>query len=591
LTSAILAGLLLLAGLATPSGRAVTGWALRATSTVRVLVIATVLTAGLAVLARQYVEVRLYGMTMAVSTVAFCGLFLLARQASSLSSSFSDWLLGRSVLVLASGSVVLSVLACWLVLDAVPHISDEVAYLFQAGALAAGRLTQPIGPDPEAFTTTHTLIWHGKWFGIMNPGWPLLLAAGVRVGVPWLVNPLLGGGAVAAFWWYCREAGLPERVAKVAALLLVVSPFAVFQNASVMSHTAHLALFLVFGAGWTRFLKNGSLRDALIAGAALMLGVLVRPVDMVVALIPFAVLFLATLRVRRGRLAGGSVVVVAAVIALGLTLAYNYVLTGDALTMPTSLYFNLRNPAERFGLGFGADMGTTMHGDEWSGFFLADAVRVSAYRLSELLLNVAGAPVLIMAALLGSAWWRGSGVTPLAWSAFTMVALYFFHFYHGIAYGARHLYIALPVAALAIALPVGAALDSASAEARLRAKAVITATIAFLVMFAFPPLVREYGSRYRGVDGAVRDAVTRSGLSNAVVFVDSLNWAWKAAFPLNAYPLEENRVLMARDRGAGNARVMTAFPGRRFYRLSVANDGRVALAPLSAVDSIRTSRP
>jgi hypothetical protein len=591
LTTAILAGVLLVAGLATPSGRAVTGWALRATSTVRVLVVAAVLTAVLALLAQWYVEVRLYGMTMVVSTAAFVGLFLLAMQASSLSTSFSDWLLGRSVLVLASGSVVLGVVACWLVLDAVPHISDEVAYLFQAGALSAGRLTQPTGPVPEAFTTTHTLLWHGQWFGIMNPGWPLLLAAGVRAGVPWLVNPLVGGSAVAAFWWYCREAGLPEHVAKVAALFLVVSPFAVFQNASFMSHTAHLALFLVFAASWMRFLKHGNLRDAMIAGSVLVLGVLVRPVDMVVALIPFAVAFLATLRVRRDRLAGGSVVVVAAVIAVGLTLAYNHVLTGNALTMPTSLYFNLRNPAERFGLGFGADMGTTMHGEEWPGFFPADAVRVSAYRLSELLLNVAGAPVLIVAALLGSAWWRGPGVTALAWSAFAMVALYFFHFYHGVAYGARHLYLALPVAALAVALPLGAALDSASAEARLRAKAAITATIAFLVMFAFPPVVREYGSRYRGVDGSVRDAVARSGLSNAVVFVDSLNWAWKAAFPLNSYPLEENRVLMARDRGAGNTRVMTAFPGRQFYRLSVANDGRVNLAPLSAADSIRTSRP
>jgi hypothetical protein len=131
-------------------------------------------------------------MTMVVSTAAFFGLFLLAMQASSLSTSFSDWLLDRSVLVLASGSVVLSVVACWLVLDAVPHISDEVAYLFQAGALAAGRLTQPTGPIPEAFDDPH-LIWHGQWFGIMNPDGPLLLAAGVQTGVPWLVNPLVGG--------------------------------------------------------------------------------------------------------------------------------------------------------------------------------------------------------------------------------------------------------------------------------------------------------------------------------------------------------------------------------------------------------------
>jgi hypothetical protein len=55
--------------------------------------------------------------------------------------------------------------------------------------------------------------------------------------------------------------------------------------------------------------------------------------------------------------------------------------------MPTSLA-GLES-AEQFGLGFGADMGTTMHGDEWPGFFLRTSK--SRVPIDELLLNVAGA--------------------------------------------------------------------------------------------------------------------------------------------------------------------------------------------------------
>ena len=38
--------------------------------------------------------------------------------------------------------------------------------------------------------------------------------------------------------------------------------------------------------------------------------------------------------------------------------------------------------AEHFGLGFGPEMGTKLHGEEWPGFYPADAVVVTAYRLA-----------------------------------------------------------------------------------------------------------------------------------------------------------------------------------------------------------------
>ena len=102
------------------------------------------------------------------------------------------------------------------------------------------------------------------------------------------------------------------------------------------------------------------------------------------------------------------------------------------------------------------------------------------------------------------------------------------------------------------------------------------------MLFAYPPLVREYGQLYRGVDGRIRGAVHVAGVTDALVFVDEHRWGWKFAFLLNAYPLERNRVLFVRDDPALNAEVRRRYPRSQYLSLRIERDGRVSLAPLPA---------
>jgi hypothetical protein len=104
-------------------------------------------------------------------------------------------------------------------------------------------------------------------------------------------------------------------------------------------------------------------------------------------------------------------------------------------------------------------------------------------------------------------------------------------------------------------------------------------------VFALPPLVREYSATYRGSSPAVRDAVRRQGLTNALVFVADGNWAWKSAFPLNQYPLGKGSIVFARDRGADNQQVQQQFPGRTTYYLSVNSVNQVTLQPAPSSSS------
>jgi hypothetical protein len=125
-----------------------------------------------------------------------------------------------------------------------PNSGDEYVYLYQAETMAAGRLWNvPIEPA-EVFAFNYIVQEPGRVFGSFPVGWPLLLAAGLRLGVPvWLVNPLLGALTI---WlvWRLGASLHNARAGVAAAALVVVSPFFLFNGASYFSHTFCGALLL-----------------------------------------------------------------------------------------------------------------------------------------------------------------------------------------------------------------------------------------------------------------------------------------------------------------------------------------------------------
>ena len=81
----------------------------------------------------------------------------------------------------------------WGVFAGNPHLVDEIAQLFHARALAAGRLVAPVPEPAEAFLLMNTLVAGDGWMSQYPPGQTVLLAVGLLLRAEWLVNPLLGG--------------------------------------------------------------------------------------------------------------------------------------------------------------------------------------------------------------------------------------------------------------------------------------------------------------------------------------------------------------------------------------------------------------
>lgn len=541
----------------------------------------------LALLARPVVDVRAHLVLALASTASFGVLYALAWRFEAPTRRVVERLLAVPPWALAAGFALAAGVAGQAVLGDVPHTSDEVAYQFQARALAQGRLgfAPPPADEAEFFRFVHTTSDGGVWHGIMNPGWPGVLALGFAVGLPGAVNPLLGALSLLVLAALLARSGLDGPTRAAALWLLAVSPFFLFMSGSYMAHPVSLLLFLVLAWAVMRWLERPGWGAVAVAGGALGLNLIVRPIDAAVTAAPFCALLLT--RGRRGWAAAAGIGALA-MVGAGLLLAYNRALTGDPLVFPQELYFSQRFPGLAFGLGFGDNMGSPLHGPEWPGYHLGDAPRVTAHRLIELLRDVHAAPwVLLAAVFAGVAERRRRGFALLAASSAALLAIFAAHFYHGIAYGSRHYYLMLPFLVTALALPVGRGLVAGGAPAR-RARAALLALLVLSVAFAWPPLVREYGTNYRDASPGLRRAVAARDLDRALVFVSQDHWGWKSGFPLNEYPLERNDVLFARDLGAENARLIARHPGRSLWRARVAADGSAELERIGSENRIGT---
>ena len=144
-----------------------------------------------------------------------------------------------------AGTVLASVI-CLAVLDGIPHVQDEVSYLFQGKIFALLHFWVPEPPAPEFFQSGFIQRLDGRWFSKYPPGYPLMLIPTLWAGMPWLTNALSYGASLALIYLSgLRMFGL--RTATWAGLLGLVSPWALFMSGSYMSHPTTMlwaALFL-----------------------------------------------------------------------------------------------------------------------------------------------------------------------------------------------------------------------------------------------------------------------------------------------------------------------------------------------------------
>ena len=465
-----------------------------------------------------------------------------------------------------------------VVLDSVPHVTDSSSYLFQAKALARGWLTIPAPPVPDFFLPHFYYVDQGRMISLFQPGWPLVLALGVKLHVPWLVNPAL---AALSIWPLYRiiNRGFGPFPARLAVLLLLISPFYIFMSASFMAHPLSGLLSLI--ALDHALLYSHDQRPFRILLVGGLTGALfnIRAYNSILLLLPLAVVLLPMIIKRPGKMVAMLPAVALAFGIGSIQLMVNHNLTGDALRFSQDEYFALTEEQPScHRLGFGEDVGCKNEHGQFgfpNGFYPEDAVKVTSQRLDSLSLNLFGTPMALLLLILPCAAGRirkeGAALVALLLS---LVIGYFFFYYHGNCYGPRFYFEGIGAMVFLIALGLFrlqhwmqllSGRISTIQRLLLAFPASLGLTLFLFGLFWLNPQLWENYKHFREVDDSLHRLVQQEEIHNAVVLIPGSTLSYMYGFNFNEPDFDQD-VIFARHLYEGSAELMYLYPNRAFYR-------------------------
>jgi hypothetical protein len=179
-----------------------------------------------------------FGLPLVALTWSVLGRLGVLTHDDELRSQWRELAARDGVRVVMACAVLVPLVLRQLVLQGAPVTDDEAAYLFEAQLIASGRLWVP-SPTMPVFFDNVFIVNDGKMYGQYFLGWPALLASGVLVKAPWLVNPLLSGCTA----WFVTEvarARWGKGFGLLAGFLYVSSPFVHVSAATLMSHSSEM---------------------------------------------------------------------------------------------------------------------------------------------------------------------------------------------------------------------------------------------------------------------------------------------------------------------------------------------------------------
>ncbi len=482
--------------------------------------------------------------------------------------------------VLFSGTLLLTAGLSRLLFAEGPRIPTGIAHLFHARILASGSLFAEAPPLPEFFRLATMVIDSGRWYSQFPLGHTALVAGGLELGLPWIVNPLCGAFAVVLFYLLGKEL-FGERTGRLAALFGVLSPFLVFMSSEFYNNASSLVFCTAFLLFFARATRTAKVREGLLAGLFLGLALNVRPVTAVALALPFIGWSLWLLVRTPRRHAAPLLAVCAATLGfVGLLLASNYWISGDPLT-----------------LGYSHEKAVVQE----RAFDLSKALPNSVVRvqfLNRYLFQWALPSLLPVAFLFATG--RGTKWDHLLASLLPAGLLAYATWYHiGLELGPRYLYFAtgalviLAVRGVESVPPVVREIFGGRSPLATEtgAATLVFACVLSAAVLNWVPMGALYGSdRWWTLDRSVVEQVRSAGVEGAIVFVSDQQF--RSVFLENSVPVAEGEVIYARDLGARNPELMRLFPERSFFRAEAGGLARLDLEGTSPpVRAVSQSRP
>lgn len=431
-----------------------------------------------------------------------------------------------------------SALMAWLAVEFVPHVEDELAYLFQARTFLGGHLSVPLPPTDLSNGLDYYLLTQtdGRWMSVTTPGWPAILTIGVALGQPWLLNPILAALSVFLAYRVCARL-LNAETAALVAVLLAASPWFIESAATLMPHLAALVFTLL--SWWV--LSRSNDRAASIFAAGLFMGVVftIRQLEAVlIGTLTGGVLLV--LFWQRGRpllvLAYG----LGCVVTGAILLAYNHIMTGSALLAPLQIYLDSLWHEGANSYGFGPDIGPK---ERWgaldyaAGHTLTEAIVITAHNLFYVNFELFGwAAGSVLLALFHLLFGRHNRLDGVAWAVIVIVPLaHLGYWFSGSFYiGPRYWFAMLLPMVYLSARGAMSLRERANINAR-----QIEATLMVLCIFSLSVFVTWRGTEkfygYGNYSGQVRLAAETGQFGNDLVVYEATGNPGEALFLNDPY--------------------------------------------------------
>ncbi len=315
---------------------------------------------------------------------------------------------------------------------------DEMAQRWHAKILLSGHFSLPTEAHREFFSSVEVLDSGGHWFSQFPVGGPAVIAFGLLVGVPWLVNPLLAGVTARNLYRFMSRS-FDETTARATTMLFAVSPLVLIMSASEMNHVATLAFVTLALAELPLWAASSDVRvlrrSAIVIGVAVGCAATVRPMDAAIVAVVLGVFQLAYAWRDSDRRWSLAAQCVAGAVPVAVLLWANTATTGHPLLFG---YDALNGPGHRPGF----------HVDPLGAAFgPVDGLRITSgylMRLNRYLFEWPLPGVLVIATGL-VAMRRASRWDLLMLGLLTGIVVgYYFYWYDGFFAGPRFLYTAVP---------------------------------------------------------------------------------------------------------------------------------------------------
>lgn len=418
------------------------------------------------------------------------------------------------LVVLAVLSLVFAILV-WMavrVFHNYPICMDGYNYLYQAQIFASGHRYLNIKKALKPLIELFMVYNNGHIFSKYAPGFSAVLALGVLLGVPFIVNPLLGCLSLFVSFLTLRTT-VSSASALIVIILFAFNSYFLGYSASYFSQP--LALFLascVFYFLW-RYLQKDSYGNLRIAACFAAAAFLVRPLDAFCLCLTIGMAMLMALKKQPFRQIVKEGVFIAGIMLLGVLalFLYNYSLTGCFCIANYPIWDYEFKVIDANASGVWDDIGRV------ASSYYHSLRQYSWPNFISCLVPVLGVCVLLLSATGLLFYWNRLCVLCVTFVA-SIILLYNFHPTMGWPiYGARYWYPLLaPLVLLA-----GYGIEAIKRYAKPYGLAVVVIIALGLQFMRLQQDIQNYGGRFTNILKVRQEIITQCPLPSIIV-LDSL---------------------------------------------------------------------